>query len=109
VLAETDVLLVPSLWYENSPLVVQEAIAAGVPILASNLGALAEKVRPGVNGWLCPPGDIAAWRAQIRSLIEDPSWREQLRIEKARWLSLEDHMTALEAIYHSKMDSIGSS
>jgi glycosyltransferase involved in cell wall biosynthesis len=79
--------------------VVQEAIAAGVPILASNLGALAEKVRPGVNGWLCPPGDIAAWRAQIRSLIEDPSWREQLSMDKIGFLSLEDHINNLERIY----------
>jgi glycosyltransferase involved in cell wall biosynthesis len=86
-------------------MVIQEAIAAGVPILASDLGALAEKVRPGVNGWLCPPGDIAAWRAQIRSLIEDPSWREQLRIEQAQWMSMEDHVSVLETIYRSVLDS----
>jgi glycosyltransferase involved in cell wall biosynthesis len=99
VLAETDVLLVPSLWYENSPLVIQEAIAAGVPILASDLGALAEKVRPGVNGWLCPPGDIAAWRVQIHSLIEDLSWQERLRIRNIELASLENHIQNIEKIY----------
>lgn len=59
-LDEADVVVVPSLWYENSPLVVQEARARGRPVVASRLGALAELVRDGVDGALTPPGDPAA-------------------------------------------------
>jgi glycosyltransferase involved in cell wall biosynthesis len=56
VLAETDWVVVPSLWYENSPIVIQEAFAAGVPVIASNMGALPEKI--GSAGWLFPVGDV---------------------------------------------------
>lgn len=101
VLAETDVLLVPSLWYENSPVVIQEAMAAGVPVIASDLGALAEKVRPGVNGWLCPPGEDRAWRACIQMLLEDPSWRQELRMNEIQTMSIEEHASHLEHIYSS--------
>ena len=43
-------LIVPSIWWENSPLVIQEAFAAGRPVLCSNVGGMAEKVEDGVNG-----------------------------------------------------------
>jgi glycosyltransferase involved in cell wall biosynthesis len=101
VLAETDVVVVPSLWYENSPVVIQEAIAAGVPVIASNLGALAEKVRPGINGWLCPPGEVQAWRACIQMLLENPSWRQELRMGEIQTMSIEEHASRLEHIYSS--------
>ncbi|MCB9881475.1 MAG: glycosyltransferase family 4 protein [Planctomycetes bacterium] len=52
VLGSIDVLVVPSLWYENTPFVILEAFAAGVPVFASNLGGMAELVRDGVNGEL---------------------------------------------------------
>jgi glycosyltransferase involved in cell wall biosynthesis len=42
-MAGLDVVLVPSIWWENSPLVIHEAIAAGVPVLCSDLGGMAEK------------------------------------------------------------------
>ena len=66
VLAETDVLVVPSLWYENSPVVIQEARAAGVPIIASDLGALPEKVAEG--GWLFSPGSVEELRNELLRL-----------------------------------------
>jgi glycosyltransferase involved in cell wall biosynthesis len=43
-------VVVPSIWWENSPLVIQEALRAGVPLIVSNVGGMAEKVRPGVDG-----------------------------------------------------------
>lgn len=101
VLAETDVLLVPSLWYENSPVVIQEALAAGVPVIASDLGALAEKVRPGVNGWLCPPGDVQAWRSCLCSLLNHGSPFRGLRMEELKPLSMEEHVLYLEGVYRS--------
>lgn len=67
VLAETDVLVVPSLWYENSPVVIQEASAAGVPVIASDIGALREKV--GCEDQLFEPGDAARLRSQVQSII----------------------------------------
>jgi glycosyltransferase involved in cell wall biosynthesis len=67
VLAETDVLVVPSLWYENSPVVIQEAFAAGVPVIASEIGALPEKVSS--EDRLFEPGDAAKLRRLAQDII----------------------------------------
>src|SRR6202041_488051 len=58
-----DCLAVPSQWLETGPLVVLEAFAAGVPIVGSNLGGIAELVEHGKNGWLVEPASIEAWVA----------------------------------------------
>ncbi len=70
VLAETDYLLVPSLWYENSPVVIQEAFAMGVPVIASRIGAMVEKVHEGQTGWLFTPGDSAALRQLLLRVMQ---------------------------------------
>lgn len=72
VLAETDLLVVPSLWYENTPLVVLEAFQAGVPVAVSALGGMTEGVEPGVNGFHFPPGDADALAALLRELLANP-------------------------------------
>jgi glycosyltransferase involved in cell wall biosynthesis len=61
VVAALDALAVPSVWLETGPLVALEALAAGTPVVGSNLGGIAEIVTDGVNGWLLPHGDVAAW------------------------------------------------
>jgi glycosyltransferase involved in cell wall biosynthesis len=67
VLAETDIVVVPSLWYENSPVVVQEAFAAGVPVIASRVGALPEKI--GDEERLFPVGDADELQRIIHRVI----------------------------------------
>ena len=57
-LAGLDATVAPSLWYENSPLAIMEAHAAGRPVLTSALGGMAELVRDGVDGLLFP-GSLA--------------------------------------------------
>jgi glycosyltransferase involved in cell wall biosynthesis len=71
-LSQIDCLVVPSLWYENSPLVIQEAYGAGVPVVASNLGALPEKVRAGETGLLFTPGAVDELAQVLGALIEHP-------------------------------------
>lgn len=72
VLETAHVLAMPALWYENEPLVVKAARYVGVPVLASNIGTLADSIRPGVNGWLLPPGDVEAWADAIATLNPAP-------------------------------------
>jgi glycosyltransferase involved in cell wall biosynthesis len=72
VLGDLDLLLVPSVWYENTPLVALEARQAGVPVIASRLGGLSESVREGRDGWLFPPGEIAGLAACLRRCLESP-------------------------------------
>ena len=73
VLEETDLLAVPSLWYENDPLVVKAAFYCGTPVLAARIGSLGEMVEPGRNGWLLPAGDAAAWAAALEGFAAAPA------------------------------------
>ena len=77
-MASFDVLAVPSLWYDF-PLVIQDAMAAGAPVLASNLGGMAEAVADGTNGFLFEPGDAAALAAHLTRLVRKPALVGQLR------------------------------
>ena len=71
VMADYDLIAVPSRWLETGPLVALEAFAAGVPVLGANLGGIAELVRDGVDGVLVAANDPAAWAAAIERLVED--------------------------------------
>lgn len=78
-LAGLDVVVVPSIWLENSPLVIREAFAAGVPVVAAALGGMAEMVEDGRSGLLFRPGDAADLRRCLARLLEEPGLRERLR------------------------------
>jgi glycosyltransferase involved in cell wall biosynthesis len=73
VFAGIDALVVPSTWYENTPFVVLEAFAAGVPVLASDLGGLAEIVQHEGNGLRFAAGDATALRTALERLARDPA------------------------------------
>ena len=79
VYGQIDVLVVPSIWDENSPLVVHEAFAAGIPVIASDVDGLREVIADGTDGVLFPAGDPEALAATMARLVEDPALIEQLR------------------------------
>ena len=66
-----DVLIVPSLWYENAPLVILSAQAAGVPVVAADLGGMSELIEEGKNGLLFEKGDAKGLSDIIRMLCAD--------------------------------------
>lgn len=70
-LRAVDALVVPSLWHENTPFVVLEARAAGVPVVGSDVEGIAEIVRDGVNGRLFSAGDPVALRGVLQELVDD--------------------------------------
>jgi len=74
-----DALLVPSQWLESGPLVVYEAFAAGIPVVGSALGGIAELVKNGETGLLIEPGSVSAWAEGIRRLVEEPGLLGKLR------------------------------
>lgn len=100
-LSRVDVLTVPSLWHETFSLVTHEAFAAGVPVLASRVGALSEAVHDGMDGLLLPPGDVAAWRAALQRLVDEPDLCERLRANVRRPMTLESHVQHLESLLRS--------
>jgi glycosyltransferase involved in cell wall biosynthesis len=72
ILHAVDVLIVPSIWYENAPLTIQEACMAKIPVITADLGGMRELVRDGVNGLLFRPRDALDLRDKITRLIRDP-------------------------------------
>lgn len=98
-LADADAVLIPSLWYETSSLIAQEALAMGIPILASRLGALEERVYDGVDGLLVPPGDVAAWRAAMQRMVDKPDLDRRRQSNICPVTTLAEHVTQLEFLY----------
>jgi len=78
-LARTDVLVVPSQWYENRPLVILEALAAGVPVLCTDLGGMRELVQEGVQGHRFPFNDAQRLRDLLAELLVEPARLDALR------------------------------
>lgn len=79
VLGQLDVLVVPSLWYENSPLTIKEAFLAGVPVVCSRLGGMREHVRDDVDGLHFETGDADDLARVLRRLAEEPGLLDRLR------------------------------
>ena len=99
ILKDSDVLVVPSLWYENTPLVIYEAMAAGVPVVASNLGGTAEAVKPETNGLLFQNGNTEDLATQLRRLAEDRPLVARLAEKTERPLTIAENVASLEQIY----------
>ncbi len=98
-LNQADILVVPSLWYETSSLVVQEAFATGTPVVAADHGALTERVHHGTDGLLTPPGDVSALRSVLQRLMDEPSLLAQLRSGIKPVTDMAQHERQMEQVY----------
>jgi len=98
-LRQLDCLVVPSLWYENSPVVIQEAYALQLPVVASRLGALTEKVRDGETGFLFTPGDSADLARILKSVIDNPDQLAALRANIRPGPTIQEHAEQVLGIY----------
>jgi glycosyltransferase involved in cell wall biosynthesis len=76
-LRRTDILALPSR-FENLPMVILEAFAHGIAVVATPVGAVPEVIEDGRNGLLIPVGDVDALAHALRRLIEDPLMRARL-------------------------------
>jgi len=83
VYAQIDLLVVPSLWLENSPLVIHEAFMAGVPVVGARIGGIADLIDEGRTGLLYDPASPMELRAAISGLIENPKRLHEMA-ERAR-------------------------
>ena len=78
------VAVVPSLMHEAFGLVALEAMRAGRPVIASNIGGLRDIVRDPKSGILVPPGDVEALHAALREVLSDSALRRRLRTAAKR-------------------------
>ncbi|MCA8980706.1 MAG: glycosyltransferase, partial [Planctomycetes bacterium] len=102
-LAELDCLLVPSIWPENAPFVIREAFAAGVPVIASEIGPLPESLAKG-GGVLVRAGDARALADAMRDLATDRERFEALRRSIPAPLSVEAEAARWEALFGALVD-----
>jgi glycosyltransferase involved in cell wall biosynthesis len=98
-LARTDLLVVPSLWYENAPLVIHEALASRTPLLVSDLGGMAELVEPGETGFRFRMGDAGDLARVLAEILGDPSRLEALYARPAVLPRVVEHVDAIEQRY----------
>lgn len=89
-----DVFMLPSRW-DNAPYACLEAMAAGLPVVASAIGGLPELIDHGRSGFLTPPGDAGALGAALVRLVDDPDARERFGAAARR--AVETNFTDLVA------------
>jgi glycosyltransferase involved in cell wall biosynthesis len=82
---DVDMVVVPSIWLENQPMVVLEAFAHGRPVLASRIGGLPEIFRDGEGGRFFEPGDPASLRKLAQELTANPAAVANLAAGIPRW------------------------
>lgn len=99
ILNNIDVLVVPSIWPENSPLVIQEAFLAKIPVIASKIGGIPELINDWVNGLLFNPGDAVDLRKKIEYIMNNPDMLGMIKGNMHVAESIEDDAQELESIY----------
>jgi rhamnosyltransferase len=100
ILPSLDILIVPSIWHENSPLTIHEAFMAGVPVITSDIGGMAELVKHKVNGLLFKVGDSEDLHRKIMILIENPRLLRELSINIPSVKSIDENAEELTKIYN---------
>jgi glycosyltransferase involved in cell wall biosynthesis len=99
VLEDLDALVVPSLWYENTPLVLYSAQAAGCPVVASDFPGISEVIRDEVNGLLFEAGNAAALGRQLFRVIDDQGLAPRLSANTRRPKSTASYVDELLEIW----------
>jgi len=105
VLGEATCLIMPSVCYETFGLTIVEAFAMGTPVIASNMGAMAELIFDGNNGFLVEPGDAGQFAKKVELICSTGTteFRQAARNEYKRKYTAEANHTWLSDIYASTL------
>lgn len=99
-----DWVVIPSIWWENAPMVIQEAFNAGKPIICSNIGGMAEKVENGKDGLHFMVGKPADLAKRIMEVVEDRNIQKRLMENVQPAQSIEkctkEHLAIYSKMYH---------
>ncbi len=105
-LSKTDATIVPSLCYENSPTIIYESFASGVPVIASRIGGIPELVIEGESGLLIEAGDVGALSNAMKKMADDRDlfWNKAAIIRKeAQKYALAGYVDRIEEIIKTKI------
>lgn len=101
IFSELDVLVVPSIWYENTPLVIYSAQAFGCPVIATNLGGMSEVIHDGVNGLLFEQGNVKSLSEVILRLYKNRSLIADLANNAIKPKNMDGYVDELTGYYSS--------
>jgi glycosyltransferase involved in cell wall biosynthesis len=103
-LSSTDLCVVPSLWFENRPLIALEALATRTPLLVSDLGGLAELVEDGHAGWRFAVGDAEDLARRLRAVLADPRALDAIRARAREVPSFDETAATMLALYQEVLE-----
>lgn len=103
VLGAIDVLVVPSVWYENSPLAIHEAFQAGVPVLVSDRGGMRDLVAEGKGGMRFRAGDAADLARVMRRFLAEPGLAESVARAAPPVKTVDENAAEMEIKYRQAM------
>ncbi|MFZ4454661.1 MAG: glycosyltransferase [Bacteroidales bacterium] len=109
VFSKVDCIIVPSIWSENSPLVIHEAQACRVPVITADCGGMKEYVHHNVNGLLFKHRDVESLSEQLKFAINNPKTMKSLgergyiNSSTGDVDAIEDHCKELEKIYSAQL------
>lgn len=107
VLEQIDVVIVPSIWYENAPLTISTALAYGIPVIASDIGGMREAIMGDKNGLIFKVGDPDDLADKIQSLSEKPELIENISRTIQYPIRIEEEAFNTELIYKDLLFSNG--
>ena len=102
-----DAIVVPSIWVENSPLVIHEALQVRVPVITADVGGMSEYVHHEMNGLLFRHRDVESLTEQMERLAQSPEFafqlgmRGYLQSKDGNIPGIQQHIHAIESIYQS--------
>ena len=99
VFSKINVLIVPSLMFENSPLTIQEAFMFNVPVITSNIGGMKELVANGINGLHFKVGDVEDLRHKIKYFVDNQNEIQRMGENVPKIKSIQENAMELENIY----------
>jgi len=99
---QIDVLVVPSVWPENSPVTITEAMASGIPVIASDVGGISELVEDGVTGFLLPIRDSRGIAQRIERFLARPELKQEMgerALAKIRPYHMQNQVERIVGVY----------
>jgi len=109
IIQSSDLVVVPSVWEEPFGRVIIEAMACGVPVVASNTGGITEILKPTFSAMLVPPGDAKALADNIKLWAgkhkEDATLSKKLRKEVKTRFALQDYIPKISAIFEDTINA----
>ncbi len=97
-----NIIVVPSVCFDNSPMVIYESLMNGTPVIGSKIGGIPELIEEGVNGFLFEPGNVDELKNKLQYLIDNPYKLKSLEkgaFESGKKYTMDIHIEKLESVY----------